>query len=140
MRKIITLFAGLFLAANCMAGDVSPGKWNLSLQFSVPESPDFSLPTQSMEQCFTAEQASHPEALLVGSQGANNCTTSNVKDNGRTMTFNVSCGGSYAIKGTGSVTYTSNAFNGDLSLDFNLEGKTIKSQSHIEAKRVGNCQ
>ena len=75
------------------------------------------------------------EAKPVQSKEEKNCTVSNVKNVGNTMTFNMKCTGKDAMTGTGELTSTPTSFNQKIKMRSGGEDMAMVSSG----KRIGGA-
>jgi hypothetical protein len=139
---VLGFVASPFAAAQ---GDIRPGAWDMSVEFSVPADPAFKQPAISRRQCLTAADARDPGRMLaeMSVPGATGCAISDKGGSSGHLEFDVKCEGIFAIGGHGAVDYTPETLQGTLNLDFKLgdtqSAKRTGSVSRIAAHRVGDC-
>jgi Protein of unknown function (DUF3617) len=122
--------------------DIRPGQWELSVEFSVPESTGFKLPPIVNRQCLTAADARDPGALMArtANPAATGCVFSDKKQSAGYFEFSVKCEGTLGFVGHGAIDYTPTTMQGTLNLGF--DGGTSKRSDSITrftARRVGDC-
>lgn len=137
MRVFPALFLLVFSAA--ARADVQPGNWEVSATTQVPGS-DKPMTMQPATRCVTAEDAKDPTRLL--GQSARNCEFSNRRDTGSTLSFDVACKGQVPMKGSGSVRYGKESFEGNLDLTAEgvvIGGQALVMKSRLSGRRLGPC-
>ena len=135
---------------------LQPGEWEISVEVldvamgGLPEgAPDM---TEAMKKsgkqtnkaCLTKEQSENPGAQFFAPQNQKNCDVRDFNMGGGAIKADMTCpvpqgGGQMAMKMNG--TYSKTAY--DMTMDVNAEGManniTMKMQSKISGKRVGDC-
>jgi hypothetical protein len=147
MKRISAGFAAFaFAAPGALAqSDIRPGQWEISVEFSVPSDPAFTLAPITRSQCFAAGDAQDPGRMLtqVSVPGATGCTFSGKSESPGHLDFSVKCEGTLGISGRGSVNFTPTTMQGTLDLDFNAgdpkSAKRTGSVSKVSARRTGDC-
>jgi hypothetical protein len=137
LRHILTLM--LAAPAICSAqATIAPGLWQITLQSS---SAVVAMPPAQINQCLTAADASDPSQLLgsIASPGASACIYSNKSYAGNTFSFAMTCEGTFAIKATGSVSFTATSLSGTINTSANINGQPVAMKNAISARRVGEC-
>jgi uncharacterized protein DUF3617 len=140
MRRASLLIAILSVTPS-FADDVSPGMWEISMETRVPDQPGFAPPPFSTKQCFSAEDARDPSRVLaqVANPGASDCRYTNKNYSGNTFNFTMECAGSYGIKSTGRVTFTSTTLDGTIEGTAKVGENTVQTQNKLSGRRVGSC-
>ena len=140
-----TLFAIGLLSTTALAAaqaaDVSPGSWEITMETRVPAEPGFAPPPFQITQCLTDADARDPSRVLggVSNPGASGCSYSDKSYSGNTFSFSMQCAGSYAIKATGRVSFTSDTMDGTIASTATVGGKAVETQNKISARRLGGC-
>jgi len=119
--------------------DVQPGNWEVSATTQVPGS-DKPMTMTPVTRCVSAEDAKDPTRLL--GQSARSCEFSNRRDTGSTLSFDVACKGQVPMKGSGSVRYGKDSFEGGLDLTAEgvvIGGQALVMKSRISGRRLGPC-
>ena len=123
----------------CWCQDMSPGLWQISVQ---AQSAAFQgMAPLQVSQCLTAEDAKDPSKLMgtITSPEASSCTYLNKSYSGNTFHFNMECAGTFAIKATGDVSFTSITFSGTISTFAAVNGQQIEMSNSVSALRTGDC-
>jgi hypothetical protein len=137
LRRILIL--ALAVPAVCQAQTtIAPGLWQITLQSG---SAVVALPPVQISQCLTAADAADPSQLLgrVATPGASGCSYSNRNYAGDTFSFAMSCEGTFAIKATGSVSFTATSLSGTINTLANINGQPVDMKNAISAQRMGDC-
>ena len=140
MRKLAALTA-IIATTLALADDVSPGLWEITMETHVPADPGFAPPPFSIQQCVSAEDARDPSKLLGGmsTPGASSCDYSDKSYSGNTFSFSMQCAGSYGIRSTGRVSFTTNTMDGTIDSTATVAGKPVQTENKISARRLGAC-
>jgi hypothetical protein len=130
------------LFISCSFGaDVSPGMWEITLETRVPDEPGFAPPPYTIKQCITEADARDPSRVIAphANPGATGCDYTNKSYSGNTFTFTMQCAGTFGIQSSGTVTFTSDTMQGNITGTANVTGKTVQTQNKLSARRVGGC-
>ena len=140
-KKIVFLVFLSAITGNAWAGDIEPGLWELKMTSSAPASPDFMPPPDTMNQCFTEQDAKDPSRILgsVANPGATDCSYTDKDYSGDTFRFSMQCNGTMGIQTHGEVTFSATAMQGNLTTTASMNGQNVELQSRISAHRVGDC-
>ena len=109
-----------------------PGKWEITTETEMVGMP-MKMPPQTHTQCLTGE-----EFVPQNKQPGNECQISDVKTDGNTVTWKITCstqGGQ--MEGSGRITYSNDTFNGTMDMVMKASGMGIKNK--ISGRRVGDC-
>ena len=128
-------------SAPCLAAEMSPGMWEITLETRVAAQPGFTPEPFRLRQCLTAADARDPSALLggVANPGASGCTYGNKAYAGDSFRFSMQCAGSYAIQAQGEVSFTADSMNGTINAVANVGGQKSELSNQISARRLGGC-
>lgn len=124
---VILLSAGITLAGPNM----NPGKWEITTKTKMAE-----MPAQSIThtQCVTNE-----DLIPRSNDENNNCTVTNMKTIGNTVSWEITCGGqSGQINGTGEITYNGDTMKG--KMEMTIKGMGMKIKNILSGKRIGPCE
>lgn len=144
MRAHWLILVAVEAAALCtpvLAADMSPGRWEITLETRVAAQPGFAPEPFRLTQCLTAADAKDPSALLGGlaNPGASGCTYTDKAYSGNTLRFSMQCAGSYAIRSQGEVSFTADTMSGTITAVANVGGEKTDLSSKISARRLGGC-
>jgi len=139
--KILLLLLASACAPWAIAGDLSPGLWEISLEARVPTETGWAPQPFTLTQCLTASDAKDPSQLVssLSTQGASGCNFAEKNYSGGTFRFAMNCGGSYGLQTKGTISFGANSFNGTISAVANVGGKATEMQNQVAGKRVGGC-
>jgi hypothetical protein len=136
-----TLLLMMFASPFALAADVSPGSWEITMETRVPAEPGFAPPPFQITQCLTDADARDPSRVLggVSNPGATGCTYSDKSYSGNTFSFSMQCGGSYAIKASGRLSFTAESMQGTIDSTATVADKPVQTVNKISARRLGGC-
>lgn len=99
------------------------------------------MPPVQLRQCLTAADATDPSRLLgsIANPGASGCNYPDASYAGNTFSFVMTCAGTFAIKATGSVSFTATTMSGALNTSANINGQSVSMKNLITATRLGDC-
>ncbi|HZV99701.1 MAG TPA: DUF3617 family protein [Methylophilaceae bacterium] len=134
-RSLLILL--LVLPALNVQAAAKPGLWNLTVTVTAEGAAQPYGP-YTQNQCFNQNDMRKPEKLLANI-GAPDCSYGNVQDRGNRLTFDVQCGGTIPMSGSGNVNYTADTFQGQVDITADLEGLAIATHSQVSGVRTGDC-
>ena len=122
------LVAGSFAALVVAQGPRRDGEWEVKMEMNMPGMPA-AMPPIMTKQCITPADASDPKkAFPPQGRGGNpgNCTVSDYKIEGNTVSWSMACSGAQPMTGTGQFVYEQNAYTGTMTMKYT-------------GKRLGDC-
>ena len=110
------------------------GKWEITTKMEIPEMP-MDMPPMKHTQCLMKK-----DVVPQSSQAGQECTISQTKITGNTVTWTMQCSGGPGgdTKGNGTITYNGNSMNGTIKLT-NTQSN-MKMTSHLTGHRIGDCK
>ncbi len=139
----LTLVISFFgLGAVAFAGgniNIQEGLWeiNSSVKIEMPDMPDMpnmDMPDTSYTQCITKENF-----VPQDNQPGQECTISNVQQDGDKVTWTIQCNASGGMmKGTSTITYKGTTFSGDMQMTISGQ-QGMQINTHMEGRRIGDC-
>ncbi len=143
MKSSLTV-ATLIVAATALAAQsqspVRAGRWEVTMQMQIPNVP-VQMPEMKSTQCITPAQLDDPASTLPRrpesgrGNSKQNCKVSDYKVSGNTVTWNMSCSASEAMKSSGEMTYNDDSYAGMTKMTSSQGEMTMK----ISGKRLGDC-
>ena len=128
---LLAIVCSLALAFTASAKNVKPGKWQLTVETSIPNSPVKPGP-MSFTKCITKEEAESNEPPK--SSRDNDCKISDLKMEGNTASWKVSCE-KRGITGEGTATYSGDSYTSSMTM--HMQGQDISTKS--TGKYLGDC-
>ena len=137
--RTLTIIGILFLVlgvAGCSSGpNMKEGKWEISTKVEMKGLP-MQIPAMTMQQCLTKDDLipkNHPK-------GQNNCSVSDQKINGDTVSWKVTCkSGASETASEGSITYKGETFDGTINVAMNGGPISMKATTVMSGKYIGPC-
>ena len=143
MKKIqfLIFLAATMVATSAFAEDLSPGLWEITMESRVPTDTGWTPSPFNLTQCFTASDAQDPSRLIssISTPGATACNYTEKSYSGSTFRFTLDCSGYYGLKSKGSVTFSANSFNGNITATGSVSGQATEFQNRVSGTRVGGC-
>lgn len=137
LTTALCLVSSAVLAADVKT-PVKPGKWETTIQMEMPGMP--TMPAHSYTHCVTPEDAAKAENTIPRMQKESKCVFDDVKIDGKTVSWKVTCPQPNGAKmtGSGQVTYTGegDSYKGDMHMTMPQVGEMT---THFTGKRVGEC-
>ena len=133
LRLVLVSFAAA-LGAPALAAEATGEFWEMTTKMEMagmPAGMPGMMGGQPQRVCMLKGQESKP----VKSGPDDNCTMSDMKQSGNTVTFNMKCTGKNPMTGSGEITSTPNSFNQRIKMKMDGEDMTIVSTG----KRVGGA-
>ena len=142
-RMTITFaFIGLTAVAGIARGaapNAQEGLWEITSKMEMPGMP-MNMPPQTMQRCVTQKDFSDPQSMAPADPSGNKCQTSDYKMQGNTATWKIVCTGPNAMTGTGSATYTGNAYSGVNKMAMKHGNETMNMTINHSGKYLGPCK
>lgn len=113
-----------------MAGPAKAGKWETTSQATVGGQ---AMPSRTSTHCVTKEEADNAEKLVPPSS-RNDCKMSDVKVDGGTVSWKMTCEKS-GMTGDGTITYSGESYTGHMNMKSPQMDVTVK----YSGKYVGPC-
>lgn len=112
------------------------GKWEITTQMQMPDMP-MQMPATTKVRCITKAQLDDPESTLPGGSPdpSADCEVSNYKAEGKAVTWKLTCTGSQAMTGEGSIVFDGDRYDGTMKMTMDQGAMTMK----YTGKRVGDC-
>jgi hypothetical protein len=139
--KVALMVPLAFVATSAKAEDLAPGLWEITLESRVPTDTGWAPSPFALTQCLQVSDARDPSRLIgaIAVPGATGCTYTERSYSGGTFRFALDCTGSYGIKSRGTVVFSANSFEGNVTATADITGKATEFQNRIAGKRIGNC-
>lgn len=142
-HRLILLFSATLALTlgTAFAEDLSPGLWEITMESRVANDAAWTPSPFGLTQCLSAADAKDPSKVIgsISTAGATGCTYTEKTYTGSTLRFALECTGTFALKPRGSVTFSANSFNGNITATSNMGGQTVEMQNRLAGKRLGNC-
>ena len=140
-RNVFTVIGLTALAgvAHGAAPNMPEGLWEITSKMEMPGMP-MNMPPQTMQRCYTQKDFNEPQKMGPPDPSGTKCETSDYKLQGNTATWKMACKGEDAMTGTGSVTYTGNAYSGVNKMEMTRGGKTMNMTLNHSGKYLGPCK
>jgi len=117
---------------------VRPGRWEVTMQMQMPNSP-IQMPEMKSTRCVTPEESKDPASALPsgpsGRGGKSDCKVSDYKVSGNTVTWKMACTKPDAMTSTGEMTFTDDSYAGTMKMNAAQGDMAMK----IAGKRLGDC-
>lgn len=135
-RLFLVMALGLviFSTPACAGSELNmeDGMWEIT---STVKMQGMTIPPMSFSQCITKENAIPQD----NSSGKDNCTVSEMKTVGDTLSWTVICKEATGeLKGKGQITYHGDRFEGEVSAEFPGTGMVMVTE--MTGRRTGPCQ
>lgn len=141
-HRLLPLGLGALLAAMPAFGEeLSPGRWEISVETRVPGAEGFTPGANRITQCLTANDARDPSRMIgsISTQGATGCNYTDKRYTGSTFRFAMTCAGSFDLKSQGEFGFSANSMNGSITTTGNIGGKVTEFLNKVSARRLGDC-
>ena len=114
--------------------NMQEGKWEITTKMEIPEMP-MDIPPMKHTQCLMKK-----DVVPQSSQAGQECTISQTKVTGNTVTWAMQCSGGHGgdSKGNGTITYNGSSMKGTIKMT-NTQSNT-KVTSHLTGHHIGDCK
>ena len=129
---LFVLVCALVLPAYA-AGPAKAGKWQTTIEMEMEGMP-MKMPPVTNTHCITKEQADSAENAIPKSDRQTDCTFSDVKVDGNTVSWKMNCE-KQGMTGTGTVTYASDSYTGRMDMKVQDQAMHMK----YSGKYLGAC-
>ena len=141
MRSIalsLFLVGAAAVAATAVQTPMRPGRWEVVMNMQMPNMPA-AMPEMKTTQCITPEQlAKDPASGLPRGMSQNNskenCSFSDYKVDGSTVSWKMTCTGQMKMSGTGEMTFKDDTYTGVMMMTMPQGEMTMK----LAGKRLGD--
>jgi len=140
--RIVFGFLGLIAFAGVAHGaapGMQEGMWEITSRMEMAGMP-MNMPPQTMQRCVTQKDFSDPQRMAPADPSGNKCETSDYRLQGNTATWKITCKGENAMTGTGSATYTGNAYTGVNKMAMKHGNETMNMTINHGGKYLGPCK
>ena len=127
----IILMATVLISCTESAPNIKEGLWEIITKMTIQ---GMEMPPMIHAQCITKN-----DLVPKGSeQPGQECEITDVKLNGDTVTWTMTCTGQDGnIKGTGEIKYSGERFNGTMKISM---PQNMEMSSHLRGERIGDCK
>jgi hypothetical protein len=127
------------LAAAKDAALLRPGEYRVTIRVDLPHIEDVGSATKVDSICVTAgDAAMRGLAALSDLNPLRKCPTSNVLQNGDTLSFDIVCPGNDAAVGIARYTMQADYFDGTITVK--MGGKNMTMIERQSGRRIGDCK
>ena len=140
IRTFLLTAVALSAVAHAAAPNMKEGLWEITMKMEMPGMPG-GMPPQVMQQCLTKKDLEDPRKTAPGGDpGDSRCQMTDYKMQGNTATWNMSCKGEGAMKGSGSFTYSGTSYTGTNRMTMTEGGNTQTMTTHYSGRHLGECK
>ena len=137
LRKLLVVSMILFATVSfSFAGskpNVKTGKWEVTTRMEIPGM-QMNMPPMTHTQCITEN-----DYVPQTSQPGEECEITKTRVSGDTVTWAMHCRGEGGeMRGTGTVTYRGDSFEGKISMSVAPSGMSMTI--HTNGRRIGDCE
>jgi hypothetical protein len=104
------------------------------MEMDMPGVP-IKVPPTTITHCVTKEQVEHPESTVPKSARDQNCSISDFKVDGNTVTWSMKCEGKEPVTGTGKITYDGDTYDGIMKIHM----RETEMVTRYKGKYLGDC-
>ena len=136
MATSLLLLGALASVVWAVQGPMRPGQWEVTMKMSMAGM-QMQMPEMKSTQCITAEQLAKDPAtgLPRGAAGQKDCTVSDYKTTGSTISWKMACTGQMKMEGTGELTFKGDTYEGVMKMAAPQGEMTM----NLAGKRAGDC-
>jgi len=114
--------------------NMQEGKWEITTKMEIPSMP-MDMPPMKHTQCLMKK-----DIVPQSSQAGQECTISQTKVTGNTVTWAMQCSGGPGgdTKGNGTITYSGSSMKGTIKITDTQSNREMTS--HLTGRRIGDCK
>jgi len=114
--------------------NMQEGKWEITTKMEIPSMP-MDMPPMKHTQCLLKK-----DIVPQSSQAGQECTISQTKVTGNTVTWVMQCSGGPGgdTKGNGTITYNGSSMKGTIKMKD--AQSNMEMTSHLTGRRIGECK
>jgi len=114
--------------------NMQEGQWEITTKMEIPSMP-MDMPPMKHTQCLKKK-----DAVPQSSQAGQECTISQTRITGNTVTWVMQCSGGPGgdTKGNGTITYNGSIMKGTIKMT-DTQSK-MEMTSHLTGRRIGECK
>ena len=114
--------------------NMQEGKWEITTKMEIPSMP-MDMPPMKHTQCLLKK-----DIVPQSSQAGQECTISQIKVTGSTVTWVMQCSGGPGgdTKGNGTITYNGSSMKGTIKMKD--AQSNMEMTSHLTGRRIGECK
>ncbi len=144
IRVGLAMGAGLLFSASGLlaAGAMmQTGEWEITSSTEIEGMPHH-MPTTTYTHCVKPEDVKDPQSMVRKSQQQkDDCELKDVKVEGNRVTWSVECHKRGAVKGTGTMVYSGDSYEGTITMHMEESQRgPMKITTHIKGRRIGDCK
>ena len=114
-----------------------PGLWEISTSTEMSGMPQ-AIPSTKSQHCYKAEDVKDLRKTVPANKP--NCKMSDWKESGKTVSWQMSCGGEMPTTMSGRVTYGQDRFSGVNQMTMNHGGQVMNMTQKYDGRRLGDCK
>ena len=141
-RAVFTSAVLVLVAAGAQAAApaMSEGLWELAVKAETPNVPAGSVQGHTVQRCMSAKDFSDPRKTAPDSKAGSQCEVSNYRTQANTATWEISCKGPEQMKGTGTMTFEGQRYNGAQKMTMKQDGQTVPVTMNYAGRYLGPCK
>ena len=149
MKRVLASVCAVAVAASVTAGAQSEprrdGRWEVTTEIQMPNMPPGMMPPSTRIQCVTKADAADPQKALPAPpqrQGGpgQTCKMTDQKIVGNKVSWAMACDGPMAMSGTGEMTYATDSYVGNITMNGARGGMPMSMTIKVNGKRLGDCE
>jgi hypothetical protein len=139
-RTAISTIAALSLLAfevSAAVPNMTEGLWEMVVKTQVPGTPA-NVPAQTVQRCMSAKDFADPRKTAPDKGGQ--CEITNHRMQGNTASWDISCKGPEPMKGSGTMTFEGQRYNGVQKVNKKQDGQTVQMTMNYAGRYLGPCK
>lgn len=134
---VVLLLSAMVSVALAAAAGMQPGLWEITTRMEMPGMP-MQMPPQTVQHCYTKKDLDEGKSAVPRADDKS-CQVKDYTLKGTTATWTMVCTGKEAMTGTGTMTWTSNSYTGNMKSKIK-DGDTLEMALNWTGKRLGDCK
>jgi hypothetical protein len=139
--SLIAFATAAFMSGACLGADapiLEPGEYKVSVRLELPHIKD-AVSSKVASVCLTGSgNGTHGLSVLSDNNPLGACPSSNIREDGGTLTFDIVCPGVNEARGLAKYAIGPQSFDGEI--DMKMGGKNMTMTERQSGHRVGDCR
>ena len=132
LRTVALSAVVIALAVPTFGSVMKAGKWQVTVEMSMPNMPE-KVPPTTFTHCVTKEEAEHPQ--LNSKMTDQGCDVTDYNMSGNTVTWKVKCTGKTKLTGEGRMVFSGDSYEGTT----HLKTDQMEFDQKFTGKYLGAC-
>jgi hypothetical protein len=133
----IVVVAAAAIATSSVQAQMKPGRWETTSKMEMSGMP-MAMPATTVTICHRASD--DPGVPPLPEDMKNDCKIGDLKTDGGTQSWTMSCTGENKMTGKGSMTYQGASYSGTIDMRMDMPGEApMTMKQTVTGRRLGDC-